>query len=72
LAEGAPPQNFRLIYSIFREICKNDMNVSKAVRAFGALLGYLTQDCCQGRPEICSDLAPFAEALLAPLEGSAA
>ena len=36
-----------------------------------ALLGYLTRDCCQGRPEICGDLGPFAEALLVPLEGSA-
>jgi DNA-binding transcriptional ArsR family regulator len=27
-----------------------------------ALLHFLTQDCCQGRPELCGDLAKLADA----------
>jgi len=31
-----------------------------------ALLAYLTEDCCQGRPEICGDIAPRAAAACGP------
>jgi DNA-binding transcriptional ArsR family regulator len=27
-----------------------------------ALLGFLTRDCCQGRPEICGELSELADA----------
>jgi DNA-binding transcriptional ArsR family regulator len=42
--------------------------------AMGALLVYLTEDCCQGRPEVCAPLARAAaspiQAIQPPLEGA--
>jgi len=29
-------------------------------QAMGQLLAFLTEDCCDGRPEICGELAAFA------------
>jgi len=36
---------------------------------FGAmrgLLGYLMEDCCEGRPEICADLSPVCQGVAVP------
>lgn len=36
---------------------------------FGAmrgLLGYLMEDCCEGRPEICADLSPACQGVAVP------
>ena len=41
-------------------------------QAMGQLLVYLTEDCCQGRPEVCAPLAEVAAraACCDPLEGA--
>ena len=41
-------------------------------QAMGQLLVYLTEDCCQGRPEVCAPLAEVAARACCdtPLEGA--
>jgi DNA-binding transcriptional ArsR family regulator len=39
--------------------------------AMSALLVYLTEDCCEGRTEICAPLAAVATQCCAPKKGSA-
>jgi ArsR family transcriptional regulator, arsenate/arsenite/antimonite-responsive transcriptional repressor / arsenate reductase (thioredoxin) len=36
------------------------MNYRADLRGFRSLLGFLARDCCQGRPELCGDLARLA------------
>lgn len=36
------------------------IHYSVAVPRMRALLGFLTEDCCGGRPELCGDLAAYA------------
>ena len=38
--------------------------------AMGALLIYLTEDCCQGRPEVCAPLAEIAARTVGCVEAS--